>query len=187
MAHSSVPQASPREPCEPLEPPEPREPREPPEPREPREPCEPPEPREPPAGIEGLLKEVRCVKQLPQILNQLTARVGRVDALMAELDALKCSYGVEEDARENAVTLWQFCRAKAEFGLRFKLHWGYPFGRLHCSAVVLSGDVDDAWLQERHPHPHSVNRALSMTGYRCVASFNDDLRYMAIQFHLFHI
>jgi len=99
------------------------------------------------AGVESLLAGTHRIQLMPQILNQIAARVGRVQSLGRELETLRSSFGVEEDPESSTATVWQFCHGDAEFGLRFTLGWGYPHGKLACEAVALSGEVDPGWIQ----------------------------------------
>ena len=84
---------------------------------------------------------------VPQLLNQIAARVGRIQSLGQELETLRSSFGVEEDVEASTATVWQFCHGEAEFGLKFKLGWSYPYGKLACEAVALSGEVDNTWIE----------------------------------------
>lgn len=99
------------------------------------------------AGIEKLLFGSHRIELLPQLLNQIAARVGRIQSLSQELECLRRSFGVEEDPETSTATVWQFCHGDAEFGLKFKLGWSYPHGKLACEAVALSGDVDNSWIK----------------------------------------
>jgi len=100
------------------------------------------------AGVDAMIQGTMSMKKFPQILNQIAARVGRVESLASELKDLKSTFGVEEDLEKNSVTIWQFNHGEAEFGLKFGLTWSYPFGKMDCVAVPLSGEVDDEFVQD---------------------------------------
>jgi len=113
------------------------------------------------AKIETLIQTPQHVKDVPRLLAQVAVRVRRVQSLLTELQFLAGIVSVEHDVDNRTVTCWKFSNEQAEFGMRFKLQWMYPYGNLECHAIKVHGEVDEQWVTgvvDNHPANKGFDR-----------------------------
>jgi len=99
------------------------------------------------SSISSVIENLSEISQLPQVLKEVSFRLGRISNLSEELNRLERKFILRRKVTEQERTPFvevEFSSMKrtSKFFVRFEIHVGYPFGYLNFSFENLFGSTE---------------------------------------------
>mmetsp|Transcript_48694 Transcript_48694/g.121592 ORF Transcript_48694/g.121592 Transcript_48694/m.121592 type:complete len:183 (+) Transcript_48694:108-656(+) len=117
------------------------------------------------SGFQAILQSVKSAKDLPSCLEEACFRLGRVQELLGEVDALSARHltrrRVTADGDAEVVLSIVNVANNSRVNLSVAVPWHYPSGRLQHSHEVLFGDVAEEAVEDAFSAASTGSRRLA--------------------------